>query len=182
MNEFQWTLLIIVVILMSWMLGAYNRLQRMRGQIGQAVQQIDEPLRRRDELLAGLMTLLRSVDHGIDPHTLQAVDEAGSALVTAANALKAKPCGAEPPVRLAVSEVGLQAVLSELIGRIEHEPTLRLMPGMLERLAGISEAERRLRFGRQLYNEAVKAYNQALGEWPTRLLQRLYGLEEAAAI
>ena len=182
MSELQWVLLGMAAVLISWMLGAHNRLQRLRGLIGQAVQQIDEPVRRRDELLAGLLTLLRSVDHNIDTQALLAVDEAGSALVAAANALKSKPCGAEPPVRLAVSEVGLQSVLGELIGRIEHEPMLRLMPGMLERLAGISEAERRLRFGRQLYNEAVKTYNAALGQWPTRLLQRLYGLEEAATI
>ncbi len=53
---------------------------------------------------------------------------------------------------------------------------------MLERLAGISESERRLRFGRQVYNDAVKVYNAALMQWPTRLLRRLFDLREAAAI
>lgn len=182
MSTLQWTLLGLAVLGMSWMLGAYNRLQRMRNVIGQAAQQIDEPLRRRDELLAGLLTLLRPMSDQVDPQALHAVDEAGSALVAAADALKAKPCGTEAPVRLAVSEVGLQAALSLVIARIEAEPTLRLQPGMLERLAGISEAERRMRFGRQLYNESVKAYNAALQQWPTRLLQRLFGLEESATI
>lgn len=182
MSDLQWTVLTLAVLGMSWMLGAYNRLQRLRNVIGQAVQQIDDPVRRRDELIAGLLTLLRPMADRVDPQALHAVDEAGSALLGAADALKAKPCSAEPPVRLALAEVSLQAALSQVIARIESEPTLRLQPGMLERLAGISEAERRLRFGRQLYNESVKAYNAALRQWPTRLLQRLFGLGEAATI
>ena len=52
----------------------------------------------------------------------------------------------------------------------------------LERLAGISEAERRLRFGRQLYNDAVKGYNAALAQWPTRLLRRLFDWDVAATV
>lgn len=182
MSELQWAVLAAAVLVMSWMLGAYNRLQRMRNTIGQAVQQIDEPLRRRDELLAGLLTLIRPLAEQVDPQLLHAVDEAGSALVSAADALKARPCSADAPHRLAVAEVSLQAALSQVIARIEREPTLRLQPGMLERLAGISETERRMRFGRQLYNEAAKAYNVALQQWPTRLLQRLFGFEEASTI
>ena len=52
----------------------------------------------------------------------------------------------------------------------------------IHEIAGISEAERKMRFGRQLYNEAVKVYNAALQQWPTRLLRRLFDLQEAAAI
>ena len=182
MSDVQWALLGLSMVLLCWVLGAYNRLQRLRGAIGQAVQQIDEPLRRRDELIAGLLTLLRPVTELVDPHALHAVDEAGSALMGAANALKAKPCAPDAPVRLAVTEVSLQAALSLVITRIEQEHGLRLQAGMLERLAGISETERRLRFGRQLYNEGVKAYNAALRQWPTRLLVPLFGMEEAATI
>ena len=182
MSNLQWTVLALAVLGMSWMLGAYNRLQRLRNIIGQAVHQIDEPLRRRDELLAGMLTLLRPLADQVDPQALHAVDESGSALVAAADALKNKPCGPDAPVRLAVAEVSLQAALSQVIARVEAERTLRLQPGMLERLAGISEAERRMRFGRQLYNESVKTYNAALQQWPTRLLRRLFGMEEAATI
>jgi hypothetical protein len=39
-----------------------------------------------------------------------------------------------------------------------------------------------MRFGRQLYNEAVKVYNEALQQWPTRLLRRLFDLSEASTI
>jgi len=61
-------------------------------------------------------------------------------------------------------------------------PELRLFPGMLERLAGISENERRLRFARQLFNDAVREYNAALVQWPTRWLVWWFGLSGANTI
>lgn len=182
MSEWQVLGLVLALVLVSWVLGAYNRLQRMRGTIGQAAQQVDEPLRRRDELIAGLLSLLRPLGERTDLQALNAVDEAGTALVAAANALLQRPCQAELPMRLGVTEMALQSVLQGLLQEVERDPTLRLLPGMLERLAGISEAERRLRFGRQVYNDAVKAYNAALDEFPTRLLRRAFGLEPAATI
>ncbi len=183
MDSFQWTLLGIVAVLFFWSLGAYNRLQRLRSQIGQAAQQIEEAVQRRDELIAGLLTLLRPVAHpSIEPEVLQAVDEASSAILAASEVLKARPADAQVPARVAVAEVGLQAALSAVIAQVERDPALRLSPGMLERLAGISEAERRMRFGRQLYNDAVKVYNAALAQWPTRLLRRVFDLGAASTI
>ena len=183
MDSVQWTMLGIAAVLFCWTLGAYNRLQRLRNEIGKAAQLIEEAVQRRDELIAGLLTLLRPVEHpSLEPGTLQAVDEASSAILAASEALLHKPTDVDHPKRVAVAEVGLQAALSAVIAEVEYDPALRLSPGMLERLAGISEAERKLRFGRQLYNEAAKVYNAALRQWPTRLLRRLFDLGEAATI
>jgi len=183
MDSVQWTMLGTSAVLLCWALGAYNRLQRLRNDIGKAAQQIEEAVQRRDELIAGLLTLLRPVDHPmLEAGTLQAVDEASSAILAASEVLKNKPSDMHSPGRVAVAEVGLQAALLAVITEVERDAALRLSPGMLERLAGISEAERKMRFGRQLYNEAVKVYNAALVQWPTRLLRRLFDLGEAATI
>jgi len=183
MDSVQWTMLGTAAVLFFWALGAYNRLQRLRNDIGRAAHQMEEAVRRRDELIAGLSTLLRPVaPNAMDATALQAVDEASSAILAASDVLKNKPTHAQAPKRVSVAEVGLQAALSALIAEVERDPALRLSPGMLERLAGISEAERRLRFGRQLYNDAVKVYNAALKQWPTRLLRGLFDLGEASTI
>lgn len=183
MDSFQWTLLGICSVIFFWALGAYNRLQRHRNQIARAADQIEESVRRRDELIAGLLTLLRPVGlPTIDDAMVTAVDAGSSAILLAAEALKTRPSDPNAPARVGIAEVGLQAALSTVINQVEHDPALRLSPGMLERLAGISEAERRLRFGRQVYNEAVKTYNAALMQWPTRLLRRLFDLREAPTI
>jgi LemA protein len=133
-------------------------------------------------LVAGLLSLLRPLPDRVDESTLMAVDEAGTALLAASSALLSRPCSAEGPARLSVAEVGLQVVLGQVLKEVEHDHTLRLLPGMLERMAAISEAERRLRFGRQLYNDAVKQYNAALDEWPTRLLRRPFGWDPAVTV
>ena len=46
MDSFQWTLLGIAAVLFCWALGAYNRLQRLRNEIGKAAQQIEEAVER----------------------------------------------------------------------------------------------------------------------------------------
>lgn len=183
MDSVQWTMLGVVSVIFFWALGAYNRLQRLRNQIARAADQIEESVRRRDELIAGLLTLLKPVTRPlIDEALVQAVDAASSAVIASAEALKSRPTDTTAPTRLGITEVGLQAALSAVIALVEQDPALRLSPGMLERLAGMSEAERRLRFGRQLFNEAVKVYNAALTQWPTRFLRRVFDLQEAAAI
>jgi LemA protein len=46
----------------------------------------------------------------------------------------------------------------------------------------LREAEPRMQFVRQLFNDAVQAYNDAAREWPTRLLVRLYGFGTAGRL
>jgi LemA protein len=47
-------------------------------------------------------------------------------------------------------------------------------------LAELAEIEPRLRFARQSFNDAVGAYNQAIVQFPTRLLMSLFGFEPAS--
>lgn len=183
MNSVQWSLLGIITVLVLWTLGAYNRLQQMRNRIGQAARGIEEAVRRRDELIAGLLTLLNPArTPAVEAGVLKAMDEASSHIMNASEALLDKPTNATLAQGVAVAEVGLQATLSIVLDRIEQDAALRLSPGMLERLAEISEAERRLRFERHLYNDAVKAYNAALQQWPTRLLRRLFDMDASSTI
>jgi len=63
MDSVQWTMLGICSVLFFWALGAYNRLQRLRNQIARAADQIEESVCRRDELLAGFLTLLKPAAH-----------------------------------------------------------------------------------------------------------------------
>ena len=46
----------------------------------------------------------------------------------------------------------------------------------------LREAEPRLGFARQLFNEAVQAYNDAVRLFPTRLLARLFGFGTAGRL
>jgi LemA protein len=44
------------------------------------------------------------------------------------------------------------------------------------------EANRRLGFARQLFNEAAASYNEAIAAFPTRLLVRMFRFEAAGRL
>ena len=45
-------------VLVFWVVGAYNRLERLKNAIGAAFGQLDEQLRRRHELIDRLMAVV----------------------------------------------------------------------------------------------------------------------------
>ena len=117
MDSVQWTMLGICSVLFFWALGAYNRLQRLRNQIARAADQIEESVCRRDELLAGFLTLLKPAAHpSIERTTMEAVDAAGSAILAAAESLKERPVDPALSARVAVAEVGLGGELRQVQG------------------------------------------------------------------
>ena len=58
MTSGLWILIATSAILVFWVVGAYNRLVRLKNAIGAAFGQLDEQLRRRHELIVRLMTLV----------------------------------------------------------------------------------------------------------------------------
>lgn len=52
-------LLVIAAVLVFWAVGAYNRLVRLRNEIGNAFAQIDVQLKRRHDLIPNLVEVAR---------------------------------------------------------------------------------------------------------------------------
>ena len=72
------------------MVGAYNRLVRLRGAIGAAFAQLDAQLDRRARELPALLTALRG-PLPAERATFDAVDTAQAAVQAAAQSLRAAP-------------------------------------------------------------------------------------------
>jgi LemA protein len=65
---------------------------------------------------------------------------------------------------------------------LEQHPAILAEPTAAAHLATLRETEARLIFARQLFNEAVQTYNEAVRLFPTRLLARLYGFGTAGRL
>ena len=58
MTSGLWVLIAASAVLVFWVVGAYNRLVRLKNAIGAAFGQLDEQLRRRHDLIARLIEVV----------------------------------------------------------------------------------------------------------------------------
>jgi LemA protein len=177
----QLLLIATAALLVFWMLGAHNRLVALRNAIIAAWAQVDEPLRRRAVALTALVAGLR--EHLPDENSaLDAALAAQSQLQAAADALGARPALAPRAVALAAAESGLAAALSRLLALLEQRRDLAMADDLAPHLATLRDAMQRLVFARQLFNDAVRSYNEAAHQFPTRLLAGLFGFGAAGTL
>ena len=171
---FQLALLAIVV---GWLVGAYNRLVRLRNAIVTAWEQIVAALVRRSDAMTAVAAAVRE-PLAAEAATLQALAEADAKLRTAADGVR-QSRGRIADVSLWVTaEAALSSPASRLRALIELQPALLAEPPHGEQLAPAlaawREAEPRIQFARQGFNDAVDRYNRAIHQWPTRLVSMLF--------
>ena len=164
----------LILLLVFWALGAYNRLMRLRNALGTAWTQIDELLLRR----AGALELLELAarDTLADESTsLQALRQAQDKQRLAALALRVRPSAPQLLAAWAGAELELSSPMARLHALIEQHPELAANQAVRAPRLQLAELATRIGYARQAYSAAADAYNRALTELPTRLLTRLFG-------
>ena len=183
MDNTQLAALAAAAIIVFWMVGAYNRLIALRNGIGAAFAQLDEGLVRRAAACAALVAALRETLTA-ESGALETLVAASAQLQTAAEVLKVRPASAAASKTVAAAEAEFASAGSRVRALAEQQlPLLNdASSGVVAHLAAWRDAELRIRFARQLFNDAVQAYNSAARQFPTRLLARLYGLTAAGPL
>jgi LemA protein len=170
---------LVAAVLVLWMLGAYNRLVRLRNAIHTAWSQIDEQLRRRREALPALVAALR--EPLADEHrTLDAVQEALGHQQAAAEAVRAKPLAGDRTTSFTRADGVLASAIARLLALLDQRAGLRERQDVAAALRELHDVDLRVAFARHAFNDAVDAYNAALAQFPTRLLRPLFGFSTAA--
>jgi LemA protein len=178
MSTGQWIVLAAAAVIVFWMVGGYNRLVAMRSTIGEACRQLDELLLRRTEAAAALAAQARQALAG-EEGAIDAWQAASTASRKAADALRA--VNAELAQALVGSESALAASAARVLALLEQQQA-QLAAAATEQLAALRELDGRIGFARQVFNEAAKAYDAALAEFPTRGLARLYRFTPAGRL
>ncbi len=173
--------LLVVAVLVFWMVGAYNRLVGLRNRIGSAWQQVDEALQRRGEAVAPLVAALREGLVG-EGAALDALLSAQAQVAAAADGLRLRPMVADSTQALVLAEALMAAAGARVLALLDLQAELRGAEAVAPPVLALREAEPRLAFARQLFNDAVQAYNDAARQWPTRWLTRLYGFGTAGRL
>ncbi len=172
---------VIGVVIGFWMVGAYNRLMRLRNQLGVAWAQIDALLMRREEALTQMIAALREplVD---ESGALDALAAAQIHVHASADGVRQKPESADATRAFAATLGPWASAFSRVTALVEQRPQVHQAESVATPRAELTESQARWPFARQAFNDAVQAYNAAAAQWPTRLLARLFSFRAASPL
>jgi LemA protein len=160
-----WVVLIIVavvVILLLVLVGMYNKLVRLRNRAENAWAQVDVQLRKRYDLIPNLVETVKGY----------AAHERGTfAEVTAARTAAQQAQGV---AEQAQAENVLTAALGRLFAVAEAYPQLRATENFQQLQAQLSDVEQSIAVSRQVYNDTVLSYDNALETFPTNVIAGLF--------
>jgi len=163
------------VVLMAWMVGAYNRVVALRAAIVTAWAQVEEAVQRRERLVAALALRLRGLlpdGHG----TLDAVVAALAQCRADVAAVAHRPLRqAQMLAALTAHEAALADAVADMHRAIERVAALRKDAPLAAARSEIDGAVARVEATRQWFNDAAAAYDAAIVQLPTRLLAPLFG-------
>ena len=173
MTTTQGTVAAIAAVVVFWMVGAHNRLVRLRTDLIARFGVVDERYRQRHALLEGQLELLSAALAAAAPR-LDALRAACGQADTARERARARPGAASAIASLRVAE----EILADARSRLPVQSVAGTdLPELNAKLATSDTA---LSFARAEFNAAVGAYNDAVRQFPTLLVARLFNFRSAA--
>src|SRR5262249_52188959 len=155
----------LVLVLLIW---TYNRLVRLRNRVLNAWSDVDVQLKRRHDLIPGLVETVRGY-MGHERQTLEAVTSARAQAMTAGAPIAAR----------VVAETALTGAVGNLFAVAEHYPTLKAASNFTLLQEQLNSTENCIAFARQFYNESVMQYNTAIATFPRNLIAGAMGFSRA---
>ena len=157
----QWILLVVLVVVALWVMGAYNTLISLKNQVVNAWKQIDVQLKRRHDLIPNLVNTVKGA-MDFERSTLDAV-------ISARN----KAVSAQGVAATAKAEGELTQALGRLFALTEAYPELKSSQNVLQLQEELTSTENKIGFARQLYNDVATQYNTRQMQFPTNLVAGL---------
>jgi LemA protein len=158
----------IVLLLLLLVVALYNRLVRLRNRSENTWAQVDVQLRRRYDLIPNLVEAVR----GYAGHERETFEE-----VTKARAAAQQAQGVE---QQAQAENMLTAALGRLFAVAEAYPQLRATENFQQLQAQLADVEQNIAVARQVYNDTVLTYDNALETVPTNIVAGLFNFSPRA--
>jgi LemA protein len=158
-------IVVIVVVLAGILVALYNKLVRLRNRAENAWAQVDVQLRRRYDLIPNLVEAVK----GYAAHERGTFEE-----VTKARTAAQQAKGVE-------EQAQAENLLTQAIGRLfavaEAYPELRATENFQQLQAQLADTEQKIAISRQVYNDAVLTYDNALETVPTNIVAGVFNFE-----
>lgn len=152
----------VVVGLLLVVVAIYNSLVRKRNRVDNSWSQVDVQLRRRYDLIPNLVESVK----GYASHERVTFEE-----VTKARTAAQQAQGVAPQ---AEAENVLTAAIGRLFAVAEQYPQLRATENFQDLQAQLTDTEGKIAVARQIYNDTVLTYNNAVQTVPTNIVAGLF--------
>jgi LemA protein len=157
--------IVVLVLLAIILVVLYNRLVRLRNRCENAWAQIDVQLKRRHDLIPNLIETVK----GYASHERATFEEVTKARTQAQMA--------QGPAESAAAENMLTQAIGKLFAVAEQYPELRATENFQQLQAQLEETESKIAVSRQIYNDAVLTYDNALETVPTNIVAGMFGFK-----
>jgi LemA protein len=161
-----WILIGVLVLLGIVAILGYNKLVRLRNEVGTGWANIDVQLQRRSDLIPNLVETVR----GYAAHERGVFDE----VTRARTALQQ----AGSPAKAAKADAGLTNALGRLFAVAEAYPDLKASENFKELQEELTDTEDKISAARRYYNATVMSFNTAIQSFPWVLFARGLGFRE----
>ena len=156
-------LLVVLVAVVAWLVGAYNGLISLKNQTLNAFKQIDVQLKRRHDLIPNLVNAVKGAME-FERSTLEAVIQARN------QAVKVGAAGPDAIKQISQAENTLSSALQRLMVVVEQYPQLKATANVGQLQEELTSTENRIAFSRQLYNDTATQYNTRQQQFPTSIV------------
>ena len=157
---------VVVVLIVVFAIGSFNRFVSQKQLIKDAWSNIDTELRRRYDLIPNLVESVK----GYASHEKGVFEE-----VTKARAMASGATGS--PASQAAAEGPLVAALGRLMLVAEAYPDLKANQNFLALQTELSNTEDRLQTARRFYNANVRDYNRRVQSFPSSMIANMKGFK-----
>jgi LemA protein len=161
-----WIILGLIVLLLLYAVGVYNRLVRLRALVKEGFSGITVQLRRRADLIPNLVETVQ----GYATHEREVFDEVTKrrAEATSAGTVQAT----------AQADAAMTGLLGRLMAVAENYPELKANENFLQLQDQLASIETDLQGARRYYNATVRDLNSTIQSFPPVLIARPAGFSE----
>jgi LemA protein len=158
-------LVVVLIVLVAILIALYNKLVRLRNRAENAWAQVDVQLRRRYDLIPNLVETVK----GYAAHERETFDEVTKARTAAQQAQSVQ------------QQAQAENLLTQAIGRLfavaEAYPQLRATENFQQLQAQLADTEQKIAISRQVYNDSVLTYDNALETVPTNIVAGIFNFK-----
>ena len=158
-----WILIVIVVLILLWLILAYNGLVTSRNRTQEAFSDIDVQLKRRYDLIPNLVSTVQ----GYAAHEKTVFED-----VTKARSSAMQATGNDAK---AAAENQLSATLKSLFAVAENYPDLKANQNFLSLQDQLTDTEDKIQAARRFYNGMVRDFNTKTQVFPTNIFANMMG-------
>lgn len=157
-----WVVIAIVVLIVIWLIAAYNGLVRRRQRVEEALSDIDVQLKRRYDLIPNLVNTVKGyATH--EREVFERVTELRGQIVTGS-----------PGERVAANNQ-LTDTLKSLFAVAENYPELKANQNFLGLQSELTDSQDKIMAAQRFYNGNVRDFNTATQSFPTNLIANQFG-------